>query len=319
MKHAYVPIVKCDYGPLDPKVELKPDFFTGFVAAKRDEITSKEADFYHSITKQYSVDDLIDKRLLTIQAKDGTKITVKEYRPRNCSESIPAVMFFHGGGFVTCTIETHDYVPSYLAAKANVAVYSVQYRLAPEYPYPAGIEDCYSACQYVAERASELRIDKDHITVAGDSSGGNFAAVICLMARDRKDLKIDKQVLIYPVTDVTNKIHKDSMRVYGNGEASDEPAWYLKAYLPDVSKFESNPYVSPMWADDFNGLPPALFIDAECDTLLDDGLIYANLLKQDGVKVEVHIYKGMPHAFILRTYKETFEALDQIVEFIKHD
>lgn len=318
MSYKYVPICRCDYGPLDPKVDLKPDFFTGFDPEQRNEITEKEAQFYHSITRAYSVDERLDKRYFDVLSNDGYHIKIKEYRPRGNKDSLSAVVFFHGGGFVTCSVETHDYVPSYLAANANVACFSVEYRLAPEAKFPLGIEDCYTACKYIASQAKELNITAEKLAVMGDSSGGNFAAVLCLMARERKEFQIYKQVLIYPVTDIGNLVSKKSLTVYG-GENSNkkEPAWYLKSYLPTVKKYERNPYVSPMWANNFEKLPPALLIGAECDCLLDDGLIYVNLLKQDNVPVEFHIYRGMPHAFILRTYPETFQALITIAEYLK--
>lgn len=318
MTYKYEPICHCDYGPLDPKVDLKPDFFTGFEAKRRKEITNKEESFYHSITAPFSVDDQLEKRYFNIPSNDQYLIKVKEYRPKNNDLSLPAVMFFHGGGFVTCTIETHDYVPSYIAAKANVVCFSVEYRLAPEAKFPTGLEDSYTACKFIMTHAKEFNINTERFSVMGDSSGGNYAAVLCHMARDRKDLKFHKQVLIYPVTDIGNLIAKKSVKIYGGAESiSNEPAWYLKCYLNNVKANERNPYVSPMWADSFINLPPALLIGAECDSLLDDGLIYANLLAQDNVPVEYHIYKGMPHAFILRTYPETFEALDTIATFLE--
>lgn len=317
MSYVYAPIVTPNYGPLDPKVDLSPDFFTGFDYRRRKEITEKEANFYHELMKPYSVDSKISKRYFKVPARDGFEIQVKEYKPLNSSGKLPSLLFIHGGGFVTCTIETHDYVPSYLAAKAGIAVFSVGYRLAPEWKYPVGIHDCYDVAVYLKKNADQLGIDHTDISVGGDSSGGNFSAVLCQLDREEKSVGFKKQVLIYPVTDVANKVPKKSLKTYAPDADPNEPGWYLKEYLPDVEKYAKDPFVSPIWADNFRGLPEALFIQAECDTLLDDGLIYANLLKQDGVPVSVHIYKGMPHAFILRNYKETFEALDTIVAFLK--
>ena len=317
MNYVYKPIVTPNYGPLDPKVDLSPDFFTGFDYRRRKEITDKEASFYHQLMAPYSVDEKITKRYFKVPVRDKFEVDVKEYKPKNNPPKMPALVFIHGGGFVTCTIETHDYVPSYLAANAGIAVYSVGYRLAPEWKYPVGIQDCYDVAKYLKLNAEELGIDSSELYVGGDSSGGNYAAVLCQMDREMKAVGFRKQVLIYPVTDVANKVPKKSLKVYAPGVDPNEPGWYLKEYLPDVEKSAKDPFVSPIWAENFKNLPKALFIQAECDTLLDDGLIYANLLKQDGVSVAVHIYKGMPHAFILRNYTETFMALNEIVSFLK--
>lgn len=316
----YEPILQCEYGPLDPKVNLEPDFFTGFEASRRTEIVAEEAKFYHSITAPYSVDAELEKRYLTVKAKDGYELPVKVYQPKQAGDNMPALVFFHGGGFMTCSVETHDYVPSYLAAKAKIACFSVEYRLAPEAKFPIGLEDCYTVCKWVAEHAAEFGADAEKLVVCGDSSGGNFAAVIALMAKERKDLHLWKQILIYPVTDLGGAVEKKSARVYAPvGGASESVSPMLLAYLDDPENDVKNPWVSPMLADDFTDLPSALFIEGECDSLVDDGLIYAKLLQDAGVSVECCIYKGMPHAFILRTYEETFAALNQICAFIRHN
>lgn len=313
----YRPIVTCDYGPLDPKVSLEPDFFTGFEPARRKEIVAEEAAFYHGITQPYSVDAGLEKYDTSFRAGDGYEVPVKVYRPKGAKGDLPALFFFHGGGFMTCSVETHDYVPSYLAAKAGVMCFSVEYRLAPEYKYPMGLLDCYGACKWAVEQARRFRIDPERLIVCGDSSGGNFAAAIALMARERGDLKLWKQVLIYPALEFAGTVEKRSAQVYAPvGGVSEGPSPMLRAYLSDPAKEVSDPLVSPVLADRFDGLPPALFIEAECDALVDDGLIYAKLLQDAGVPVECAVYKGMPHAFILRTYEETFQALDRICVFL---
>lgn len=314
----YEPIAKCKYGALHPKVNLEPDFFTGFQPERRKEIVREEAKFYHDLTKPYSVEAQIDTHYISVEAADGYQIPVKVYVPKaEQQEERSAVVFFHGGGFMTCSVETHDYVPSYLAAKAGVVCFSVEYRLAPEYKFPTGLEDCYSVCKWVAAHAGEFGIAKDRLAVCGDSSGGNFAAVLCLMAKERGDLHIWKQILIYPCTEMSGEVERQSAKVYAPvGGESDGPSPMLVAYLNQMSEV-SNPWVSPMLEDDLTGLPPALFIEAECDSLLDDGLIYAKLLQDAGVSVEYQIYDGMPHAFILRTYEETFAALNRICEFLQ--
>ncbi|MFA6857574.1 MAG: alpha/beta hydrolase [Treponema sp.] len=313
----FEPFVKSGYGPLDPKVNLQPDFLAGFEPSQRKEIVLREAEFYHKLTRPYSVDTTIYKEYTSFSAADGEKIDVKVYRPAHTDKVLPAVVFFHGGAFITCSIETHDYVPSYLAAHAQMTVFSIGYRLAPEYKFPVGLQDCYTALEWIQHNADKWKIDPLKINVCGDSSGGNFAAVVCLMARDQSDVHIHKQVLIYPVTDLTTEVEKQSVKIYGTPSGNDSVKGidYIGHYLKCVDD-RKNPYISPIFAKDFSNLPEALFIQAECDTLCDDGLIYAKLLQNAGVPVDVRIYKGMPHAFILRTYSQTFEALNHICSFL---
>jgi len=307
-------ITEPEYGPLDPKVNLKPDFFSGFIPDKRKEIVTAEAAFYKELTTPYSVDDRIDTWYDGFQAKDKAEIPVKIYKPKNAAEELPVHMFFHGGGFITCSIETHNYVPSYIAANANCMVISVEYRLAPEYKFPIGLEDCYQSIQWVNDQAQNLNVDVTRLSVGGDSAGGNISAVLCLMAKERKEFQISSQVLIYPGTGAYNKFKLRSAEVYppiGSGDMD-----VMKMYLNETDD-PSNLHLSPFLADDVTGFPPALFIEAECDPLLDDGLMYAKKLQDAGVPVQYMIYKGMPHAFILRIYEETFAALNEICTFLK--
>lgn len=316
----FKPLIQCEYGPLADKVNLEPDFFTGFVPERRAEIVAEEARFYHGITAPYSVDGKLNKWYETFKSFDGTEISIKIYQPRAEGKDRAALVFVHGGGFKTCSVETHDFVPSYLAANAGVVAFSVEYRLAPEYRFPIGLKDCYEAVKWVKAQAQRLGIDPAKVSVGGDSSGGTFSASMTLMAR-RDGEAIDKQVLIYPATDVGGLVPKKSAEVYTMVGSTDDDdgapkETLLDAYLPDPALVRDE-LVSPLVAEDLSGLPKALFIQAECDALLDDGLMYARRLKDAGVDVEAHVYRGMPHAFILRTYEETFEALDAICAFLK--
>jgi acetyl esterase len=312
------PIVKCKYGPLNPKVDLLPDFFSNFDASIRDEILKEEAKFYKELTKPYSIGERININDIQYKTKDGTQIPLRIYEPRISDFSFPPIMFFHGGGFITCSVETHNFLPSFIAYNANAIVFSVDYRLAPEYKFPIGLEDCYEAILWIKENNKKFNIDFSKLMVCGDSSGGNFAAVVCLMARDRKEFEIVKQILIYPVTDLSGTVDKKSVEIYTpTNEDRKKGVDYISLYTKSSDNL-SNPYLSPLVAEDLTRLPPALFIQAECDSLLDDGLMYAQRLQDASVKVEYKIYKGMPHAFILRTYEETFDALEYICNFITY-
>lgn len=315
----YRTFLQSEYGPLDPKVNLEPDFFTGFKPENRKAITDREAAFYHSITAPYSVDDQIRKTYITVTARDGYSIPVKVYRPLHATGKRPALLFLHGGGFITCTPETHDYVPSYLSAKAGCVCYSPDYRLAPEAKFPVGLQDCQDVLHWISDNADAEGVNANAISVGGDSSGGNFTAALTLL--ERGGIAIDKQVLIYPALDFTGEIPKRAAEVYAPvGSAPDssedpEPT-FLERYLNPGDDLH-NVLISPLMEKDLSGLPKALFIQAECDSLCDDGLMYAARLQDAGNQVICKLYKGMPHAFILRTYEETFAALDEIAAFLR--
>ena len=239
------------------------------------------------------------------------------YRPKNTQGKIPVIVSVHGGGWVYGDKERYQFYCMDLAER-GFAVGNLSYRLAPEYKFPRGLEDCYLACKWAIEHKEKLGIAEDRLFVCGDSSGGNFAAAIALMAKDRKEFDVYGQILIYPVTDVAEAVKKRSLEVYGSVCGTEEhPTPVLTSYFKNIKADAGKPYASPLLADDLEGLPKALFIQAECDGLVDDGLMYAKRLKDAGVPVECKVYEGMPHAFILRTYSETFEALDQICAFLK--
>lgn len=315
----FKPYIKSDYGELASKVNLLPDFFTGFQPERREEIVAEEAKFYHSITEPYSVDNQLEKYYVSFPSYDGSEIKMKVYMPKNLSSPTAAWVFTHGGGWMTCSVETHDYVPSYVAAKAGVVSFNIEYRLAPEHKFPVGLEDSYAAIKFIIENAERFKVNTARISVGGDSSGGNYAAALALMARDRGEFKLDKQVLIYPATDLTGSVRKKSAEVYApvGGGDNDAPAVSFSDIWCSSADEVKSPYVSMLLAENLSDLPEALFIQAECDSLCDDGLMYAQRLHDAGVKVQCEVYKGMPHAFILRTYEETFAALDRIVAFLK--
>jgi acetyl esterase/lipase len=207
-------------------------------------------------------------------------------------------MFFHGGGFVICNLDTHDRLCRSLANASGCAVVSVDYRLAPEHKFPAAVEDAYSATRYVAEHAAEFGIDPNRIAVGGDSAGANLATVVALMARDRGGPALKFQLLIYPVTDFTDHA-TESEREYGKGYFLDEEVmdWFADQYFaPETDRHL--PYASPLKASDLRGLPPAFVITGECDPLRDQGEAYADKMRSAGVPVVLKRYEGMIHPFL---------------------
>ena len=226
----------------------------------------------------------------------GGPIPVRVYRPKK-NETLPVLVFFHGGGFVIGNLDTHDRLCRALANASDCAIISVYYRLAPEHKYPAAVDDAYAVTKYVAEHASEFGIDPNRIGVGGDSAGANLATVVCLLSRDRGGPQLKFQLLIYPLVDYYDE--SPSMQQYAEGHFLTRAGmdWFRDSYLPS-REAGLEPSASPMYAKDVGGLPPAMIITAECDPLRDQGEAYARKLEAAGVAVELKRYEGMIHVFL---------------------
>jgi len=232
---------------------------------------------------------------LIIHGPDGA-IPIRIYSPDRVQPS-PALVYFHGGGWVVCDLDTHDVICRAIARRSGAVVVSVDYRLAPEHRFPAAVIDCYAATRWVAENAEQLGIDPRRIAVGGDSAGGNLAAVVSLQSRDETGPHIALQVLVYPVTDLSS-LDTPSYREFaeGYGLTAPEMEWFRDQYLArpeDARCFHASPLLAP----DLRGLPPALVITAECDPLRDEGEAYAKRLEEAGVHVRYTCYAGMIHPF----------------------
>ena len=208
----------------------------------------------------------------------------------------PVLVFFHGGGWVIGNLDTHDGVCRLLANGAGCMVASVDYRLAPEHPFPAAAEDSYAATKWIAGKAATIGADPKRVAVGGDSAGGNLAAVVALMARDRGGPALVHQLLVYPVTDAPGDTasYRDNAEGYFLTAASMH--WFWKHYTGAV-KNPLDPYACPLRATNHGGLPPALVITAEFDPLRDEGEAYAARLRDAGVPVQMSRYPGMIHGF----------------------
>ncbi len=224
-------------------------------------------------------------------------VPVRVHRPdRAGGGPLPLVVHFHGGGWTLGSPDLGDWLCSHVAATVGAVVVSVDYRRAPAHRFPAAAEDCYAVVADLVARAAALGIDPDRVGVVGDSAGGNLAAVVCLMARDRSGPRIAHQALVYPSVDLT--LSSPSM----DGEA-DAP-FFTRA---DAHAFREHylggqdpraPYASPLFAPDHSGLPPALVQVAEHDPVRDDGRRYAEVLRAAGVPVRLTEYVGTPHAWV---------------------
>jgi acetyl esterase len=227
----------------------------------------------------------------------GGEIPIRVYTPEG-KAPMPVIVFFHGGGWVIGTLETHDPICRHLAKQAGAVVVSVDYRLAPEHKFPAGPEDCYAATAWVAEHAAEIGVDAKRLVVGGDSAGGNLAAVVSLMARDRGKPRIAHQLLIYPVTDHSYETVSYRENAKGLLLEKDSMVWFWNHYLSSSADGQ-NPYASPLRAKDLKGLPPATVVTAEFDPLRDEGEAYAKRLREAGVPVKAKRYDGVIHGFAI--------------------
>jgi acetyl esterase len=211
----------------------------------------------------------------------------------------PGLVWFHGGGFVVGSIESHDGVCRAIASRAGVVVVAVDYRLAPEHQFPAAVDDAIAATRWLLEHAASIGIDPRAVAVGGDSAGGNLSAVVSLTLR-REPRRPAFQLLVYPATDFTRS--KGSHRHFREGLVLTERSidWFLKNYLPDRSA-DTDPRASPLFASDLRDLPPALVVTAGFDPLRDEGRAYAEKMKAAGVDVEHVCAEGSVHGFINMT------------------
>ncbi len=237
----------------------------------------------------------------TISAR-GDSMAVRVYRPAGASGILPVVVFFHGGGFVVCTLETHDPYCRALATEAGVMVVSVDYRLAPEFKFPAGVEDCLAATEWVLAHVAELGGDSRRVFVAGDSAGATLATVVALMLRDREQVggeagRLAGQILLYPVAGYYNPPTVSYVEMAeGYGLTRKGMVWFWDHYLNDPAEAEDF-RAAPLMASSLAGLPRAFVVTAEYDVLRDEGQAYARRLEADGVDVTHEFALGMNHGF----------------------
>jgi acetyl esterase len=230
----------------------------------------------------------------TAPGADGADVTVRVYRPTVAARTeLPLIVNFHGGGFVAGDPYQSEWWCSSVAHGAEAVVVSVDYRLAPEHPYPTPAEDCYAVSRWAVEHADELGADPSRVAVMGDSAGGNLAAVVSVMARDRGGPSIALQVLIYPVVDLLNSYPSEDENEFAPilGKAD---LTVNTVYCPGR---EREPYASPLFAD-HRGLPPALIQTAHNDPLRDQGVAYAEALRDAGVPVRLTDYVDAVHGYI---------------------
>jgi acetyl esterase len=283
--------------PVDPQIQALLDKGTGVPATHTLPVEEARRLYNGRAAIMKPGPDMADVTERSI-AGPGGPLTLRIYTPKGDGRPLPLMVFFHGSGFVLCTLDTHDGMCRYLAEGIGCVVVSVDYRLAPEHKFPAGLDDCLAATRWAAEHAGELNADASRIMVAGDSAGGNMAAVTALRARDEGGPALCGQMLLYPVTDY----HTPGTPSYvengeGYGLTRKTMEWFWDHYLNDAAE-AANPLASPLRAMDLSGLPPTFALSAEFDPLRDEAELYGEKLRAAGVAVEITRRAGMNHGFM---------------------
>ena len=276
--------------PLDPIVEGMLQQMAEAGGAALNEMSPEEGRaMYRTMNEAFSKAGMHD-----VQDTTADGVDVRIYRP-SAETGLPCLVYYHGGGWVIGDLETHDNVCRNLASETGCVVVATDYRLAPEHPYPAPLEDCYTVLKWASANADELGIDAARIAVGGDSAGGNLSACVSLKARNENGPKIVHQLLIYPVTDAAMNTASYAANGEGYMLTREGMAWFFNHYIGDAEPLD--PMISPLHAEDVSGLPSATVITAEFDPLRDEGEAYAERLKSAGVDTHVQRFDGMIHGF----------------------
>lgn len=247
-------------------------------------------------------------------AGPASEIRFRRYRPIGAKAGLlPTLIYYHGGGFVIGNIETHDSTCRRLANKSRCQVISIDYRLAPEHPFPAPIDDGLAAFRHIRDNAESFGADAARIAVGGDSAGGAMAAVVCQLCRDAKEQGPAFQMLIYPATDSSKESASRKAFAEGYFLSGALMTWFWEAYVPDEDTDLADLRLSPLLAKDFTGLPPAFVLTAGYDPLRDEGRAYADRLIDAGVKTTYVNYPGTIHGFfsMTRFLKQGLKANDE--------
>jgi acetyl esterase/lipase len=226
------------------------------------------------------------------------EIGVRIYTPEGKFDPMPGMLWIHGGGYIVGNLEADDYAMKQICSKVGCVIVSVNYRLAPENPFPAPMEDCYAALRWMVGASDSLNIDQSRVAVGGGSAGGGLAAGLVIYARDMAEVKVAFQLLIYPMIDDRNKTPSSHAITDPRTWDREKNLFAWRAYLGTAAE-ENNisPYAAVSRAKDLSGLPPAYIAVGELDLFLDEDIEYAQRLVRAGVSTELHVYPGAPHGF----------------------
>ena len=246
----------------------------------------------------------------TVPGPSG-KIPIRIYQPDDSEHGGPAVVYFHGGGWVLGDLNSYDFPCGAIAQKCGCKVIAVDYRLAPEHTYPASMDDCFAAFQFISASADDFGVDAKRLAVAGDSAGGNLAAAVCQRNKAQGPAQACFQLLVYPVTDVSQE--HESYRSFADGFLLTSPAmrWFIEQYAPDPIR-RTEAHMSPLLAGDLTGLPPAMVILAGFDPLRDEGIRYAQKLHAANVPTQWELFSTTIHGFFGMAHLDVSKrAMDQ--------
>ena len=309
--------------PLDPQIAAMAEAMAASPDAKpTHEQTPKAArEGYRALAAMFGPVPEVERVEDRVLATSVGKIPVRVYKPEGAGP-FGVLVFYHGGGWVIGDLETHDRECRTLCNHAECVVVAVDYRLAPEHPFPAAVEDAFAALSWVGKNAHELGGDAARIAVGGDSAGGNLAAVVTLLARDAGGPALRFQLLVYPAVDARVEAEYASREKNAAGPflLRETMDYFLAQYLkgcPDSARADER--ISPLAAASHRGLPPALVVTAEFDVLRDEGEAYARALEQAGVPVSLHRYDGMPHVFfqLSAVIPQSAKLLDESAEALR--
>ncbi|MCY0859782.1 MAG: alpha/beta hydrolase [Sulfolobaceae archaeon] len=259
-------------------------------------------------------------REVAVTGYDGYLIKARIYTPSECAGSkCSGIVYFHGGGWISGDLDMDHYRLIRYSREAKVIVISVDYRLAPENPFPIPVEDCYNAVKWAYQNADLLNIDPNRLGVGGENSGANLAAAVSLMARDRREVKITYQLLLYPVLNLISS--SDSAVKYSDTPVLNRALLQIlvKLYLADNISNAYHPYASPLLAQDFKNLPITYLAIGQYDPGRDDSFEYVRKLLENDISVEFHIYANEPHGFDLIYPLSTISkrALEEQINVLK--
>ena len=259
------------------------------------------------------VSDAVERTNITVPGPEGgPDIRLRVHRRKGLEGDLPCLYWIHGGGYVLGAPEQDDLRFDRWCQRFDVVGVAVQYRLAPENPYPAGVEDCYAGLKWVKANGAELGVDTNRVGIGGPSGGGGLAAALGLVVRDRAEFDVDYQLLIYPMIDDRRTSVTANWDVPVWNPASNEFGW--KSYLGDLYGKDDVPYhAAPSRATDLSGLPPTYIMTGSLDAFADEDIAYAELLNHCGVSVELHVYPGAPHGF------EGFAPGSAVARQARHD
>ena len=288
---------------VDPQIQQMLDLLESIGAPPLDQGTPEMArDGFRAMTVGMRQPDQVipvgETQDVTVPGPAGD-LRARVYRPEGFSGTAPTLLFIHGGGFVIGDVDTHDNQARALCRALDAVVLSTEYRLAPENPWPAAVEDCLAAVRWADKNIEQLGADPSRLVVGGDSAGGNLSAVVALALRDEDGPPLAAQLLIYPAVDMRDVPETYVSRVdnaTGYLLTADDMRWFSAQYIPDGTDM-ADPRLSPLLAPSLKGLPPAVVATAEFDPLRDEGAAYATALEAAGVTVTHREYPGMIHGF----------------------